>query len=247
VVRLLHLPNAKHTLAWLNGLVLVTQPSSTTPKEEASLIEQILIEYNQTTHQLLITGFVPSNKFCSPPRSCCFWPLLTLLMYRATLSTALFTEVNKSINSIIDVYYYTTKSRINTTAGCSHCLNAQPYDPSMPSSAPAIGMIPIEEISTLFINGQSFVPCPLDKNISVGLDRVAPDVCLSNLPIISSTDVTVLEEIGSGGFGLVKRGTYEDKSKGKIDVAIKEVNLQTVEGDPTQNLTKVWGFVLLSL
>jgi predicted Ser/Thr protein kinase len=50
------------------------------------------------------------------------------------------------------------------------------------------------------------------------LDLLAPDIAFAKIPVIETRDIDIMGVIGRGGFGVVRRGTWQGK-----DVAIKEV------------------------
>jgi len=146
--------------------------------------------------------------------------------YRYDISQDLFTNVVASVESVVASYFSSAKSRLKSHAACYHCL----YNRTDLLSQ-SLAWIELSRISDAFMRGESHVCCPKDLRSMIRLSSIAPDVCLSHLPI--KDDITVLEELGRGAFGVI----YKGKMNGRL-VALKELHLKG-ETDLEEKRSKV--------
>jgi len=126
----------------------------------------------------------------------------------------LFSTVIASINDILLAYYTASQATTRQWAVCSHCLG---------HGSPSAGKIEITKLQAAFVAGRAYVECPIDAGARVPLVRIAPDVCLAQLPNYSHKQLKLLNvELGSGGFGTVTLGELNGQR-----VAVKQLNAES--------------------
>jgi len=136
---------------------------------------------------------------------------------------SLFTNVIACIDALVAMLYRNRleNDAIKINLPCIHCIETRDGFVSMRPT-----MFPYQDVVNAFISGEHSMKC---INYSVPLERLAPDICVSYLPICK--DVVVGKQLGAGGFAVV----YEGTSDGKV-VAIKRLKEWDKPGENLDNL-----------
>lgn len=90
-----------------------------------------------------------------------------------------------------------------------------------------------EECVSAITLGRSYVLCSNNPNNRVRLALLAPDVAFAKIPVIETRDIDIMGVIGKGGFGVVRRGTWQSK-----DVAIKELRALSTDTTDAEQVKK---------
>jgi hypothetical protein len=142
----------------------------------------------------------------------------------------LFMTLIQAIETLLENYYATEIVQedsqwdpVKRWISCAHCLNSgvkdltKAYRFAYPDCVNAITA------------GTSTMTCGTSQK-AVRIDFMAPDLAFSGIPIIQPEDLQIGQQIGSGGFGVVYKGTLFDRATGKsLEVAVKELHLHGEE------------------
>jgi len=130
------------------------------------------------------------------------------------------------IESILESFYPGNQDAVQRLVPCCHCIELGDV---------LLGPFHFtyEECVSAVTNGKSFVYCRGVPTRPVNICYLAPDIAFKDFPIIGEEDLQVLEQVGSGGFGLVFRGLYA----GNVEVAIKELRSED-NSEPQDELEK---------
>eukprot|EP01104_Vermistella_antarctica_P008583 TRINITY_DN2152_c3_g2_i1.p1 TRINITY_DN2152_c3_g2~~TRINITY_DN2152_c3_g2_i1.p1 ORF type:complete len:2315 (-),score=537.97 TRINITY_DN2152_c3_g2_i1:61-7005(-) len=110
-----------------------------------------------------------------------------------------------NINTLVDGWF---KKQVDTvTIPCPHCVCEHSYEPFTFS---------LNEIELMAMRGQPYAYCR--GVVPVRIDKLAPDVAMSDVAHLELADIHVGELIGQGSYAAVYRGTYNNDA-----VAVKRV------------------------
>jgi Protein tyrosine and serine/threonine kinase/Ankyrin repeats (3 copies)/C-terminal of Roc, COR, domain/Leucine rich repeat len=123
-------------------------------------------------------------------------------------------ELVQAVDTIIECYYTQMQTTVRRSIECTHCLQArdrfaEPY------------LFAYEQCLAAVRRSEPYVLCCGVPSRMVRLDRLAPDIALTHLPVLRK-GLHRGKQIGEGGFGIVYCGTLRLKSA-VLDVAIKTI------------------------
>jgi hypothetical protein len=134
------------------------------------------------------------------------------------------------VEALITCYYTQLAEMTERLIPCTHCIrntksSGQPY------------LFTYAECIQAITNGKPFVFCHHIPSASrcIPLLKLAPDIAFADLPVIDGRLLQIDKQIGSGGFGLVFCGSYQ-----QTNVAVKE--LKFLIGDDQERVTKFRDF-----
>ena len=214
LVRILHLPNVYGTLFWQNGMLLrCSLGCQTPPFSSKATISRGTVAI--TPYVLVALAFDPiAAKLSIRVRS--FANAGEQLLVQ---EVALYRAVLDAINLLAECYYH-LEDRVQHLIPCTHCIRTQPTREPF--------HLTLHECIDAVTRGETHIYCNHIRSPSrrVPLAELAPDVTMTDLPVIHPSRIEVGKALGQGGFGIVYKGSLSLSPTSSVVVAVKELHVK---------------------
>ena len=216
MVRVLHIPGVKGNLFWRYGMVIEYDDKSSSIHHQTTL--------HPPSSSSSSTPQQQHNNFSNSPRSISSSKHLALLEYdpvqfrfsiRVRVPKIEFGK-NMLLQTLVDcvdtiLEDYCMRECAERLIPCTHCIDSDKSSSSFDGSNNSPFLFSYAEcvIAVTEFSGCVFCNHIRSPSRMVYVDKLAPDISLSGIPLIDDKQLKILDILGKGGFGTVYKAEFQ--------------------------------------